>query len=232
MRSSAAVVASAPRAPLPPPLVPGLLTTQQRHELFALATEIRFRSRAIVYREAAVESFIFVCAEGVFKSYRDLPSGKRRVLTFRFKGDLFGLADNGRYVNTVEAVTPAMAYRIPIAQLHAKLRQDAELQFRLLTRITHELRDAQRQSILLSHRSAPGRIAMFLASLQKDLQQSGPAIPLPMSRSDIAAYLGLSLEAVSRAMARLVSTGIIATHGMHEVRVLDQTRIDDLANSL
>ena len=208
----------------------GVLTPRQRQEIAGLATEVSYGRRVIVYRENAPEAFIFVCREGTLKSFRELPSGKRRVMTFRFPGDLFGLAEDGRYVNTVQAVTPAKCYRIPIEPLRAKLRQDAELQYQVLCRVTHELREAQRRSIMLGHRSATGRLAMFLKLLQRTLNPLVPgAIPLPMSRSDIANFLSVSLESNSRATGRLVKAGVIAFRGAHEVRVLDQRRLDELA---
>jgi len=211
----------------------GVLTPRQRQEIASLATEVSYGPRAIVYREHAPESFLFVCREGALKSYRELRSGKRRVMTFRFPGDLFGLAEDGRYVNTVQAITPTKCYRIPIEPLKAKLRQDAELQYQVLCRVTHELREAQRRSIMLGHRAASGRLAMFLKLLQKTLAPDTPAtIPLPMSRSDIANFLSVSLESISRATGRLVKQGVIAFRGAHEVRVVDQRQLDELAADL
>ena len=223
---------SAPSTPSIPerPASKGGLNAKQRQEVIALATLVPFRPRAILYRENAAEAFIFVCADGVLKSYRDLPSGRRRVFTFRYPGDLFGLAEAGRYVNTVQAVTSGSVYRIPIEPLHAKLRQDGDLQFQVLTRVTQELREAQRQSIVLSRRSADGRIAMFLKQLQGYLAaQSIDLIPLPMSRSDIAAFLGLTLESVSRGMAKLTRNGIVAPQGQRYLQIVSQKKLDALA---
>jgi CRP-like cAMP-binding protein len=211
----------------------GVLTPRQRHEIASLATEVSYGPRAVVYREHAPEAFIFVCREGALKSFRELRSGKRRVMTFRFPGDLFGLAEDGRYVNTVQAVTHSKCYRIPVEQLKAKLRQDAEMQYQVLTRLTHELREAQRRTIMLGHRTATGRLAMFLNLLQKTLAPGTPGtIPLPMSRSDVASFLGVSLESISRATSKLVKSGVISFRGVHEVRVLDQHGLDELAADL
>src|SRR6476659_6792034 len=116
-----------------------------------------------------------------------MPSGKRRVAAFLFPGDLFGLAEDGRYVNTVQSVTPATVYRIPNDALTDMLRRDPELQFHFLTKVTHAVRQGQRHAIVLARRDAAGRLAMFLHMLEKDLpgRHSG-VIPLPMSRTDVA----------------------------------------------
>ena len=67
---------------------------------------------------------MFICAEGALKSYRDLPSGKRRVMAFWFRDDICGLAENGRYVNTVQTIMPTVCYRLPLSSLVAMLLQE------------------------------------------------------------------------------------------------------------
>src|SRR5689334_5864719 len=74
-----------------------LLTDEQRQQLTALATLISLPPRSIVYREDADLAWIFIARQGVLKAFRELPSGKRRVAAFLFPGDVFGLAENGRY---------------------------------------------------------------------------------------------------------------------------------------
>src|SRR6185436_3020398 len=127
-----------------------------------------------------------------------------RITAFLFVKDVFGLAERGRYINTVQAMTPSMCYRIPLEQLTVVLKADAELQFQFLCKAVHEVRSLQYRTIILGRRSAPGRIAMFLVTLMHRLQLDGSVIELPMSRSDIAGYLGLTLESVSRAGRKLI----------------------------
>jgi CRP/FNR family transcriptional regulator len=83
----------------------------------------------------------------------------------------------------------------------------------------------------MGHRSASGRVAMFLTMLEKHLPEQSPRhlLPLPMSRSDIAGYLGLSPEAVSRAAKDLVDSGIISFGKGREVCILDRKRLERLA---
>jgi len=208
-----------------------LLTSAQRQQLVSVATKLTVKSGHILYREDTLAEFIFVCAEGAVKSYRELPSGTRRVAMFLFGGDIFGLAENGRYVNTAQAISPSTIYRLPVDVLTALLRQDPDLDFQFLCKVTHELREAQRRIIAMGRRDAAGRVAMFLHMIRR--RQSGRlehnTIPLPMSRSDIAGYLGLSLEAVSRATGALVKDGMLAFDGRHSVRILDADRLDKLA---
>jgi CRP/FNR family transcriptional regulator, anaerobic regulatory protein len=205
-----------------------LLTSTQRQQLAAIATRLRLRRRTIVYREDTPASWIFIIASGITKSFRDFPSGKRRVAGFLFAEDLFGLAENGLYVNTVQAVTDLRLYRIPIDALQNLLQHDGQLQLRFLCKVTHVLRQTQRQKILVTRRDAVGRVAMFLSMLERRCAAPPPAIDMPMSRADVASYLGLSSEAVSRATAALTRDRTIAFVDRHTVRIVDRGRFDRL----
>ena len=207
------------------------LTAAQRRKLMALATRIRVAPRTIIYREGDPLSYIFIVGEGLVKSYRELATGRRRIVTFLFPRDVFGLAETGRYVNTTKTITKSLIYRIPYDTLTAALQRDAELQFRFLCKVADKLREAQRQAIVLGRRDAIGRLAMFFKMLEPagTGRQHAGLIPLPMGRADIAEYLGLSAEAVSRAARLLAVRKIVAFEGSHAVRVKDRAGFESLA---
>jgi CRP-like cAMP-binding protein len=211
-----------------------LLTDEQRQQLTALATLMSLPARSIVYREESDFAWIFIARQGVLKAFRELPSGKRRVAAFLFPGDLFGLAENGHYVNTVQTITSTVLYRIPNDALTELLRRDPDLQFQFLAKITHEIRQGQRHAIVLARRDAAGRFAMFLSMLEKNqlTGSHGGWIQLPMSRTDLAEYLGLSLESVSRATSALSRRGIVDFEGGHAAKVVDRVRFEKLVSTL
>ena len=208
-----------------------LLTSSQRQELAALSTKVVVPAGRILYHADAIAAALYFCAQGTVKTYRELPGGTRRIMLFLFPDDMFGLAESGRYMNTAQAVVPSVCYRIPLQELNTVLQRDAGLQYQFLCKVTHELREAQRRTILMGRRDAAGRVAMFLMMLRKHVKPKTPKdlIPLPMSRSDIAGFLGISLEAVSRATALLTKQGIVAFPGRHAARVLDMARLERLA---
>jgi CRP-like cAMP-binding protein len=214
-----------------------LLTERHRQNLAGLATQLTVPRRTVFYREDAPAEWVFMIANGVVKSYRDLPSGKRHIAVFLFPGDVFGLAENGRFVNTTQAVTRVTLYRIPIDALKDLLRRDPDLQFRFLCKVTHQLREAQRHTISVTRHTAAGKIAMFLKMLERDAQwRNDPSAPrslaVPMTRADIADYLGLSPEAVSRSTSRLVRRGILSFPDRHHVHILNPAELDRLAASM
>jgi len=210
----------------------GVLTPRQREELARIGTRLRLPARTLMYEEGAEAQWVFAIAEGVVKTYRELASGRRAVTAFLFARDLFGLAENGRYVNSAHAVTRVIVYRLPLAELTVLLKHDSDMQFKFLLKVTHELREAQRRAILLSRRDAPGRLAMFLGLMRAQQDRDDPAacaISLPMTRSDMAGFLGLSLESVSRASAELERRRLVKFENRHRVRVVDQAGLSRLA---
>jgi len=208
------------------------LTDRQRQHLAKIAFKEQWPARAVVYREGTIATDLYICESGVAKCYRDLPSGTRSIAAFVFRHDMFGLAENGSYLNTVQTITPFAAYRFPIDVMADLMRRDPELEIRVLCKVAHELRIAQRRSIMLGRNDAVGRVVMFFHLLTgvKPIQHNH-RIELPMSRSDIADYLALSGESVSRATTKLIRRGIIAFEGRRAVRVLDKAQFEKIATT-
>ncbi len=208
-----------------------LLTERQRQRVASFAKRRQLPAKAIIYKDGDPARSLFINGGGVVISFKDMPSGKRRVAGFRFHGDLFGLAEHGRYVNTTRAITPITIYEIPVAELTAFLRQDADLQFQFFCKVVHELRQAQRKLIIVARRDAAGRVAMFVDMLRSSGSTQDRPQPmvadLPMTRSEIGDFLNLSLESVSRACRRLSDSGILAFE-KNRVRILDRARFEHL----
>jgi CRP-like cAMP-binding protein len=186
----------------------------------------------VLYREDTVATCVFINAEGVVKAFKDMPSGRRWVTAFLYPHDVFGLAENGFYVRTTQAVTHAVLYRIKVDVLLDTLRRDPELEFQFLCKVTHELREAQWQTLAVGRRDAVGRFVMFIRQLERHRHRCSGEIALPMTRSDIASYLGLSLESVSRATRSLERRGILSFPGRHLVRILDPVQFARIESTL
>jgi CRP/FNR family transcriptional regulator len=187
-----------------------------------------------VYRAGAAAASVFIVGDGVVKSFRDLPSGRRRIVAFLFARDLFGLARAGHYVNTVQAITPVRLFELEIKALAELFKRDWELELQFLCKTIHVLRESQHHNIIIGRRSAVGRLAMLMGLL---MTQNGRGygereVAIPMTRSDIANYLGLSLEAVVRASRRLEQQGIVEFVNRHHARIIDRQRFEALASSI
>jgi CRP/FNR family transcriptional regulator len=210
-----------------------LLSHHQRQQLSKNCPPITWPKQTLVYRERTRRDAVYVIEEGVLKAFRQLPGGKCPIVAFLYPEDVFGLAADERYVNSTQTITPVKAVRIPIGRFREVLARDSELELRILCKITHELRLAQRHAITIGRHDSVGRLAMFLQHLSDRFGQThrGP-LELPMTRRDIAAYLNLSPETLSRACRRLERHGIVDFVGRHSVRVLDRTQLARLAAAM
>lgn len=205
------------------------LTPRERQQLASVATRLQLPRGYIIYREGDPSDSVFINGGGVVVAYAELPSGRRRVAGFRFHADVFGLAEQGRYLNTTRAVTTVTVFRIPAGTLTEILRHDAGLQFQFLCKVVDELRLAQRKTIISARRDAAGRMAMFLDLLRHVGGDRHPPdrIGLPMTRSDIGGFLNLTSESISRACRQLTEQGIVR-FDRHGALIVNRRRFDEL----
>jgi CRP/FNR family transcriptional regulator len=215
-----------------PAAEPTLLTDFQRKTLEQIGERVHARARAVIYDAGDRADAVFVVIEGVLKSYRTLPSRKRALSTFLFRHDIFGLAERGRYLNSIQAITPVTLHQLPLAELVPLIKRDPNLQFKFLMKVTQALREAQRRSILIGRHDAIGRMAMFLMMMQQQHRLAvghDYDVPLPMTRSDIASFLNLTNESVSRATRGLQRRGLVTFESRHLARILDPSSLAKLA---
>ena len=179
------------------------LTAEQQALLAVISTIVRLRKGETIYAEGERANAVFNIITGVAKSYRTLPDGGQHIVGFLFANDLIGLAENGTYVNSAAAVTAATLYRIPTVPLEARLRKYPDLDFQVISKLCHELREAQRHAFLLSKQHAVAKVGLFLQMLETHQAARGEGmgeVYLQMTRQDIAAYIGISPEAVTRSL--------------------------------
>jgi CRP-like cAMP-binding protein len=212
-----------------------LLSPSQQTELGAIATVLEFRTAgAPIYSEGEDAHFLYTIESGVIRISRHLEDGGRQVLAFMWPSDLFGLAERGHYVNSAETLTAAIVYRFPLQKLRRLLLREPQLQLHFLIKAAHELRAAQRQIIILGQRDTYRRLASFLLD---SCQQAtffdavSRILTLPMSRFDIADYLGTSPETVARAFARLEHEGLIKRLAPRSIKLRDMRRMSSLVQS-
>lgn len=177
---------------------------------------------------------VYVARDGAFKTITSNEAGEEQIVAFHLPGELMGLDALGSGTHRCEAVALASAQvcEVPFESLVAVAQQLPGLQQRLLRVIGQSAdRDHDRLDMLV-RRQANERIAVFLHSLGARLRligRSGEDFTLPMSREDIARFLGLALETVSRGFTRLQDDGVIAVSG-RRVQVLDPAELERLAH--
>jgi CRP-like cAMP-binding protein len=210
-----------------------VLADETRAQLAAISSIVRFRKGEMIYAEGDRAVAVFNISTGVAKSYKSLPGVRRHIVGFLFPHDLFGLAEEGRYVDSAEAATSVCGYRIPVTALEARLRKDPSLEFHIICKLCHELCEAQRHAFVLSRHRALTKIGLFLQMLETYQAARGEGVEeiyLPMSRSDIGDYIGISLEAVSRSFRALSARGVIVFRNHRHVKIIDHRQFNDIAS--
>lgn len=211
------------------------LSAEERARLAVLASIVRLNKGEEIYREGQRADAVFNIITGVVKAYKTASDGSKYVAAFLFPDDMFGLSEEGRYTNSTEALTPLALYRFPVPALRSRLAKDADLEFHIICKLIHELRETQRHAFILTQRRAISKVAMFLQlleNLQAARGERSAEIYLPMKRSDIAEYLGMSLEAVSRAFRGLTTRGIIKSRDRRHLKITNRSTFDKIAANI
>lgn len=199
-------------------------------ELAALATRIAVPPGKLIFEEGEPASYLFTLVEGVIKLYKELSDGRRQITGFLVPGDFLGLAHFASYAYSAEAVTEVALCRFPRESFLRFMERHPALERELLSRASSELASAQEQMLLLGRKSAKERVASFLLSFaRRQATGEGAVVALPMSRSDIADYLGLTIETVSRSFRAVVDEGLIQLTDRHHYRVLQPDRLRQVA---
>jgi len=210
-----------------------LLSEEDQSMLAVLSTVVRFKKGQAIYTQGDEAKAVFNLVSGVAKSFKSLPDGSRHVVGFLWPKDIFGLSEQGQYVNSAEAVTPVTAYRIAAPALEQRLRRDPSLNYQVLCRLCMELREAQYHAFILSrHRAALSKLALFFQMLlahEMAHEQHSDDLRLPMTRGDIADFLGTSSAVVTRALRALADRGIVEILDRHRVRIMDRERLEEVA---
>ena len=199
--------------------------------LEALAEDIHFAGKETIALQGDAADAVYTVTGGTVCLYKLLPDGRRQVVGFLLPGDFMGLALSERYAFCADAVGPVAACRFGRGAFTALTDRKPHLLRRLHEAATHELSLAQDHMVLLGRRTAEEKVAAFLVGLRdrrRRLGGGGVTIPLPMTRGDIADYLGLTIETVSRTISRLARAKsiLVVPDG---VRLLDPARVEALA---
>jgi CRP-like cAMP-binding protein len=202
-----------------------LLSPAEQADLAEIATVLEFRAAgATIYSEGEDAHFLYAVATGFVRVSRHEETGERRIIAFMWAGDLLGLAERGRYVNSAETGAATTLYRFPLRALRRLLLRKPQLQLHLLVKAAHDLRMAQRQLIVLGYQDASRRLASLLLDLSQHhefFDTENRILRLPMTRFDIADYLGMAPETVARAFARLEREGVVSRVSPKTVRIPD-----------
>lgn len=193
-----------------------------------VATISRLRRNDAIFFEGDDADGYFRVVSGVVRLSKVLPDGRRHVIDFLFAGDFFGFAAGEAYDHAADAISAAVVTRYARRAVDNLARTDIETCDLLRRSTTRALVAAQERGLLLACMSATERMANFLLALARRVG-ARDRILLPMSRADIAAYLGLTIETVSRVIGQFKTRGLIRLVDTYNLELCDLPGLSSLA---
>jgi CRP/FNR family nitrogen fixation transcriptional regulator len=160
-----------------------------------------------IFGQAEPADYIYQVIEGAVRSHKLLSDGRRQIGAFHLPGDILGLENGDFHRFTAEAIVDTTVRLVKRQSLEPVAKTDPTMVRSLLTMTTDNLQHAE-DHMLLGRKTSPERVAAFLLEMDRRLTAAG-VMALPMSRRDIADYLGLTLETVSRALSEFHRKGYL-----------------------
>jgi CRP/FNR family transcriptional regulator len=210
----------------------GALESHELDDLVSILTSVACDLGDAIFYEDDPADHLFNVTTGAVRISKLLPDGRRQITGFLFPGDFLGLAYNENYTYSAEAVGPSTLCRFPRIDFERLLSEHPKMERRLLGMASNELATAQDQMLLLGRKTAREKLATFLLMLSTRAERRGhPANPIevPMTRGDIADYLGLTIETVSRTFTELRRSGLIEARGTASIFIPDPEAVHDIA---
>jgi CRP-like cAMP-binding protein len=185
------------------------------------------RGQEIIAEGAAAES-CFRVVSGSVRLVKLMADGRRQVCEFLVPGDFIGLEAREQNYFSAEAVTETVLVRYPRRQVETLIATTPALAQHVHAMTSAVLQRAYERMVLICHKTAHERIAWFLLEMI-ERSSTQDSVMLPMTRSDIADYLGLVIETVSRVLTLLKHSGTIAIRNVNRIVLLDREALEAAA---
>lgn len=210
----------------------GNLSRRGLDRQLANGTSRILKTREHLYAAGDERSHVYRIESGAMCLYKIMPDGRRQVVDFAYAGDLIGLGCEPEHAVNAQALEPTRLKSFPIATLTRLAGSDSVLGIALYEAMSRELAAAQDHLFTIAQRSAAERVACFLVALSNRNNRRGQdasTLVLPMTRADIADFLGLTIETVSRMLTKLKLAKLIDLEQSTLVRLLDIPKLKRLA---
>lgn len=224
---SAPMLATRPaslHAPLPQPLPAAKNSLSAAFDMIGAA--MTFARNEEVFGEGEQAEYLYQVRSGAIRTYKVLNDGRRQVGAFYLPGDVFGIEAGETHSFSAEAIVPSSVNVVKRSMINSRASGDSTLARQLLELTIDELQRTQAH-ILLLIKTARERVAGFLLEMASRAK-SRNEVDLPMSRQDIADYLGLTIETVSRTLTQLENASTIALPSSRRIVLCNQAALSRL----
>jgi len=181
--------------------------------------EFTYKKGSEIYGENEPAEYVYQIRTGAVRSYKLLCDGRRQIGAFHLDGDIFGLENSKEHRFTAEAIVDTTVQLVKRHSLEKIAESNIVVVHNLLVMTTSNLQHAENHMLLLGRKTAIERVVAFILEMDGRLTAAG-IMSLPMCRRDIADYLGLTIETVSRDLSRLHDLGIIGFLGNNQRQII------------
>jgi CRP/FNR family transcriptional regulator, anaerobic regulatory protein len=184
----------------------------------------------VLFVEGDEASSVYEIVSGMLRLVKLLPDGRRQITGFLSARHLLGLAPEGVHVYSAEAITDVTVCRYGRAAFERLIEEVPGFAMRLFAQTSHELHANQDQMVLLGRKTATEKVASFLLMFAGEHGgDDAREVDMPITRCDIADYLGLTIETVSRIFTKLRQDGLIELPSPTRVKLRDRGRLEEFA---
>jgi CRP/FNR family transcriptional regulator, nitrogen fixation regulation protein len=195
-----------------------------------IGTRRSFTRDEAIYTESDLSDCWYKVVSGTVRTCKLLADGRRHIAEFCFPGDCFGLPASGVRIASAEAVGAVVVMRYPQRATDRLIDENPRLVRGLYDRTLRELIHAQTRMLQLGRMTASERVASFLLEVS-DRHDTPHALDLPMSRNDVADYLGLTIETVCRVLSGFRRNGVIAIPMPYRIELRDREVLEALCEA-
>jgi CRP/FNR family nitrogen fixation transcriptional regulator len=196
------------------------------------AVVVSYASGQEVVGEGDPTENYYLVVRGVFRAVKVTRDGRRQIFAFYMPGDMCGLEPEDTHGLTIEAVNAAAMATLSRQMCRARMNRDPQFNAAIFDNVTRALTHAVDHMTMVGRSSAEERLAWFLSMLSaRGAARRSASIELTMQRQDIADYLGLTIETVSRTFTHLKAQGLIALPTTRRVNILRPDLLTRLASA-
>lgn len=217
----------------------GALSPEELEAMNRIAQRKQVPAGTVIMHEGEATDCFANVLDGVVKLTKTMTDGRQHIVGLLFPGDFLGRTMRHESPYRAEAATAAELCLFPRADFERLMLRYTDMQTRMLEQTLDELDACHDWTLLLGRKNANERVASFLLMIARRVREIGcnadptsdsATFTLPLGRSDIADFLGLTTESVSRQITKLKRDGVIALHGNREVEVPSMGQLLKLAD--
>ena len=188
---------------------------------------VRFERNSEIQADGEPADYFYQVVSGAVRTYKVLDDGRRQISAFHLPGDVIELEASRNHRFSAETIAPSVIRVAKRSAIVALAERRPELANEIWRRTANDLQSAQEHMLLLGRKNAEERVASFLLEMA-DRSSTEGGVELPMSRQDIADYLGLTIETVSRSLTLLEGTSAIDRSGNRRIRLRNRSALQRL----